>query len=109
MLIKRNQNCLGPIIVSCTSWKKHIKYTDRLIKNMLNQTLQPDKIYLNLSSNEFKHMNDDLPIELIELLKNNIGKLYINWVKENTKSYKKLLPVATSITFKYSTTYPFPL
>lgn len=81
-----------PIIVSCTSWKKRIAYTPRLIKNMLLQTLLPTKIILNLSSNEFVNKLEDLPEELV-ILSDIYKKIFeINWVKEDTGAYKKVIP-----------------
>lgn len=79
------------IIVSFTSWPKRINKCVHTIELMLTQTLMPDKIILNLSYDEFKNKENDLPIDLLQIIKNNeLCEIY--WVKENTKPYKKLIP-----------------
>lgn len=80
------------IIVSFTSWKKRIKYVSRSIYMMVTQTIQPDEIILNLSSDEFENLEKDLPTDLL-LLKEMIPSFRINWVKENTKAFKKVIPI----------------
>lgn len=78
------------IIVSFTSWKKRIHLCSNIVDTMLMQTLRPDKIILNLSTDEFANKEKDLPEELV---KKQSDIFEINWVKENTKVYKKVLPV----------------
>lgn len=78
------------IIVSFTSWKKRIHLCSNIVDTMLMQTLQPDKIILNLSTDEFVNKEKDLPEELV---KKQSDIFEINWVKENTKVYKKVLPI----------------
>lgn len=79
------------IIVSMTSWKKRINNVANVINDILKQTLLPNKIILNLSSDEFKNGRNDLPIELLKTIDTNeLCELY--WVKEDTKPYKKLIP-----------------
>jgi hypothetical protein len=77
------------IIVSLTSWKKRITNTPKVIFSLMNQTVKPDKIILNLSYDEFANKENDLPEELL-LLQNEIFE--INWVKENTNVFKKIIP-----------------
>lgn len=77
------------IIVSFTSWKKRIQYCSQTVDLMLNQTLKPTKIILNLSTDEFVNKEKDLPIDLVKK-QNDVFEIY--WVKENTKVYKKILP-----------------
>jgi hypothetical protein len=77
------------IIVSLTSWKKRINNVSAVINSLLNQTLKPDKIILNLSYDEFQNKEKDLPAELLSI-KNDIFE--INWVKENTNVFKKIIP-----------------
>ena len=77
------------IIVSFTSWKKRIQYCSQTVDSMLNQTLKPTKIILNLSTDEFVNKEKDLPIDLVKK-QNDVFEIY--WVKENTKVYKKILP-----------------
>ena len=77
------------IIVSFTSWKKRIHNCSHIVDLFFKQTLKPDKIILNLSSDEFVNKENDLPQELVEK-QNNIFEIY--WVKGNTKVYKKIMP-----------------
>lgn len=72
------------IIVSLTSWPKRIFNVPIVLKNILNGTLKPDYIELNLSSEEFPNKEDDLPKELLE-----IEKLNINWEIGNSRTFKK--------------------
>lgn len=81
-----------PIIVSMTSWKKRINHVSRTVFQLYKQTKRPDKIYLTLSTDEFPNKELDLPKDLV-LLNNVIPEFTINWVKENTKAFKKLIPV----------------
>ena len=75
------------IIVSLTSWPKRIFNVPIVLKNILNGTLKPDYIELNLSSEEFPNKEDDLPKELLE-----IEKLNINWEIGNSRTFKKIIP-----------------
>lgn len=77
------------IIVSFTSWKKRIKNCSHSIDLMMNQTIKPNKIILNLSTDEFPNKEDELPEDLVQK-QNDVFEIY--WVKENTKVYKKILP-----------------
>lgn len=77
------------IIVTFTSWKKRIHLCAHTVDLMLNQTIKPDKIILNLSEEEFQRKEEELPKELVEK-QNNIFEIY--WVKENTKAFKKVIP-----------------
>lgn len=57
----------------------------------MSNTVQPDKVYLNLSSTEFKGI--DLPQDLVDYF-NVDERLVINWVDgENTKTMKKVFPI----------------
>lgn len=58
---------------------------------MERQTLKPNLITLTLSEDEFPNKEKDLPEDLI-LLYNSIPNFEIQWVKENTKAFKKLIP-----------------
>ena len=77
------------IIVSFTSWKKRIDNCAHIVDLMLNQTLKPDKIILNLSTDEFPNKEEELPEELVKK-QNDIFEIW--WVKENTKAFKKVIP-----------------
>ena len=78
------------IIVSLTSWKKRIQNVPMVIQSILTGTKPPDKIVLNLSTEEFSLKDKELPTYLLMLKETN--KIEINWVKENTKAFKKIIP-----------------
>lgn len=79
------------IIVSMTSWPKRIQNVSHVVFSMLQQSLAPDSIELNLSIEEFKNKENDLPEDLIVLKNNNL--IQINWVEKNTGVFKKFIPV----------------
>jgi glycosyltransferase involved in cell wall biosynthesis len=81
--------CPENIIVSFTSWKKRINCCSHIVDLMLKQTMCPNKIILNLSTDEFKNKELDLPKELLEK-QNSIFEIY--WVTKNTRVYKKIIP-----------------
>ena len=57
----------------------------------MNNTVQPDRVYLNLSKSEF--VNIDLPKDLVAYFESD-ERLIINWVEgENTKTMKKVFPI----------------
>ena len=51
------------IVVSITSWIKRIGYVKKVIESIMDNTVQPDRVYLNLSKSEF--VNIDLPKDLV--------------------------------------------
>ena len=55
----------------------------------MNQTVKPDSIEVNLSTEEFS--KNDLPDNLISMF--NDGLVQINWVEKNTGVFKKFIPV----------------
>lgn len=74
-----------------TSWKKRIRNCERVVKSILNQSMKPDLVFLNLSLAEFPRKN--IPEELIRLEKKN-PTFKINWVPgRNTKTMKKVFPI----------------
>ena len=77
------------IIVSFTSWTKRIQYCKHTVDLMRQQTLKPDKIVLNLSTDEFPRKEEELPKELVAA-QDDVFEIY--WVKENNKVYKKIIP-----------------
>ena len=88
--ITTSSHCIiGPdrIVVSLTSWKKRINDCIYVIRQMLSQTVKPDKIILTLSSEEFRRKERDLPADLVAAV-NDIFE--ISWVKKNTGAHKKL-------------------
>ena len=74
-----------------TSWPKRIKNVALVINSLLNQTIEPDLIELNLSINQFPNKEKDLPKEL-NLLLSKKNKIEINWVEKNTGVFKKIIP-----------------
>lgn len=78
------------IFVSFTSWKKRIGYASKVVERMKRQTLPPTKIILTLSSDEFPQREGELPTELLAM---RDSQFEIRWVKEDTKTFKKLEPL----------------
>jgi hypothetical protein len=81
------------VVVTMTSWTKRIGNCHQVVKSILNNTVKPDIIYLNLSVAEFPKREKDLPKDLVQLA-NKQSTFKINWVDgKNTKSMKKVLPI----------------
>ena len=81
------------IVVSMTSWIKRIDNVKPVVENIMKNTLQPDRLYLNLSIEEFPKKELSIPKELVEYF-NYDERLIINWVDgENTKCMKKVFPI----------------
>lgn len=79
------------IVVSITSWVKRIGYVKKVIESIMGNTIQPDRVYLNLSKSEF--LNIELPKDLVSYFESD-ERLIINWVDgENTKTMKKVFPI----------------
>lgn len=79
------------IVVTITSWVKRIGNVKKVIESVMNNTIKPDRLYLNLSKTEFDGI--ELPEDLVEYF-NLDERLIINWVDgENTKSMKKVFPI----------------
>lgn len=79
------------IVVSITSWIKRIGYVKKVIESIMDNSIQPDIVYLNLSKSEF--VNIELPKDLVEYFESD-ERLIINWVDgENTKTMKKVFPI----------------
>ena len=79
------------IVVSITSWIKRIGYVKKVIESIMDNTIQPDRVYLNLSKTEF--VNIELPKNLVAYFESD-ERLIINWVDgENTKTMKKVFPI----------------
>lgn len=79
------------VVCAMTSWTKRIQNCSRVIARLLEQTCQPDRIYLTLSVEEFPNKSADLPTELVKLTKSK--RVALNWVDENTKTMKKVFPI----------------
>ena len=79
------------IVVSLTSWTKRINNVKKVVESIMENTVQPDRVYLNLSKTEFKGIS--LPKDLTDYFKSD-KRLFINWVEgPNTKSMKKIFPI----------------
>ena len=79
------------IVVSLTSWTKRITYVKQVVESIMNNTIKPDSVYLNLSSTEFSGI--ELPNDLVEYFDSD-DRLIINWVDgPNTKAMKKIFPI----------------
>lgn len=82
---------MSKLIVTMTSWTKRIGNVKSVVESIMNNTVKPDRLYLNLSTEEFKDIH--LPKDLVEFFEND-ERLIINWVDgENTKSMKKMFPI----------------
>lgn len=76
-----------------TSWTKRIKNVKLVVENAMKGTLQPDRLYLSLSVEEFPNREIDLPKDLVNYFKSD-DRLILNWIEgENTKCMKKVFPV----------------
>ena len=85
---KLNKNKTADVIISLTSYGRRVKtnvvyYT---IVSLLRQTVQPDRIVLWLSEDEWN--NDSIPDRLKNLKKKGVEILYC----KDIRSYKKLIP-----------------
>lgn len=79
------------LVVTMTSWVKRIGNVKKVVESVMDNTMKPDILYLNLSKTEFDGI--ELPEDLVEYF-NSDERLIINWVDgENTKSMKKVFPI----------------
>lgn len=80
------------IIISLTSWPKRVSNIKTTISSLMNQTLKPDLIELNLSKDEFTNMEQDIPEDLLSFIFENKDVVEINWVNGNSGVFKKIIP-----------------
>lgn len=74
-----------------TSWRRRIDNVKKVVGSIMDGTVKPDKLFLNLSEEEFK--GTELPKDLVEFFEKD-DRLVINWVPgEDTKSMKKVFPI----------------
>ena len=79
------------IVVSLTSWKARIGNVKKVVEYIMKNTVQPDRVYLNLSRDEWE--GEPLPKDLIEYFYSD-ERLVINWVDgPDTKPFKKVFPI----------------
>jgi len=91
ILVILNIHFSEKIYVTLTSWKGRIKYINNNLESLLNNSIKPKKVILNLSIEEFPNKNLDLPKEILILLK-KYDNFEIFWVKKNNNVFKKLIP-----------------
>ena len=78
------------VVVTMTSWVKRICSVKKVVESIMDNSVKPDKVYLNLSKTEFE--NIQLPSDLVDYFDSD-ERLIINWIDgENTKSMKKVFP-----------------
>ena len=80
-----------PIIASLTSYPPRIRYAWIAIETLLRQSVRPLKIILVLNVVDFP--NGKIPRKLLSQGRRGLS---IVWVKENGRSYDKILPVITA-------------
>ena len=85
--IKQNER----IILTMTSWTKRIKDCHKIIERLLQNTLKPYKLILNLAIEEFPNKEKQLPKTLLNLT-TYYTNFKINWVLKNNNVFKKLIP-----------------
>ena len=79
------ENLQEHIIVSFTSYPQRIKFVSKVLKSIVNQTLQADKILLWLSIEQFPLREENLPKEILMYRKEG---LEIRWC-DDLKPHKK--------------------
>ena len=85
-----------------TSWTKRITNIPIVMGTLLNQTIMPNEIVLNLLIDEFKNKEKDLPLQVTNFLEENKELIYINWLPgKNIRSWKKTLPTFNPIIMKH--------
>lgn len=85
---EKTKAILNPVIISLTSYPARIETVNQTIETLLNQTVPADKVVLWLAPEQFPNKDQDLPKQLLDLIKNG---LTIEWHK-NLRSYTKLIP-----------------
>ena len=81
------------VVVSMTSWTKRIGNCYSVVKSILDGSVKPDIVFLNLSISEFPKREANLPSDLAQLSKTN-PEFKIYWVPgPNVKTMKKVFPI----------------
>ncbi|WQJ53288.1 MAG: hypothetical protein [Wendovervirus sonii] len=88
---KNKNNKKELIIVTFTTWQERINNIPHIIDCILANTMQPNKICINLSIQDFPNKELDFPEQLQEYIK-KYNIIEINWLSNNTKTWKKLIP-----------------
>lgn len=76
-------------VIALTSWKKRINTVGLTIFNLRCVCGRDFHIVLTLAEEEFPRKEQELPEDLMRM--NRVGIFEILWVKENWKSFKKVL------------------
>lgn len=77
------------VIVSFTTYPKRIQNVPRVLDSIADQTLKPSKIVVNLARSDYENENA-IPENVLDFMhKHNVE---INFVEEDTKVYKKIIP-----------------
>lgn len=79
------------IIVTMTSYPGRIHLVLNVIKLLFANTIRPDRLVLNLSTEEFPNKEKDLPKDLVAYEQQE-RNFEIYWVEHNTLPYKKTIP-----------------
>lgn len=86
----QSEESLGKkVIVSLTSFPDRIDGLDKTICSLLHQSYKPNLIILWLARTQFPNGDKDLPDRLLDLKKYGLS---IEWVDDDIRSYKKLIP-----------------
>lgn len=82
------------IIVTMTSWTKRIKNIPKVIDSIMNQTMKPNLMVVNLSIVEFPKKEESLPNEVLTYInRKHCINIEINWIDGiNTRQWKKTIP-----------------
>ncbi len=91
IILNNNSYYHNKIIVTLTSWKGRINFIHKNLEKLLNNTIKPKRLILNLSKEEFPKKNLELPIEILNLLE-KYNNFEIFWVNKNNNVFKKLIP-----------------
>ena len=80
------------IIISMTSWPKRINCVAKAYGSILMTSVDKSLYHcvLVLSEAEFPNKEKELPADLMLLIET--GLIELIWIKENTRSHKKLMP-----------------
>ena len=80
------------LYVTMTSWKERIVNLKHVLSTILANTMLPERIFVNLSEEEFPGKEKDLLPEFINFIKEN-PIIEIRWIPgKNTKQWKKIIP-----------------
>ena len=79
-------------IVSMTTWSKRINSCKPTLDSIINQTVKPDEIEINLSYEQFPHGMADMPEFLKSMSKEGLVTLYFK--EKDQHVWDKIMPTA---------------